>query len=700
MPLMTQIRNNLAKAFAVFAAFFIVYIVLDWGMDITQRRFKEVGDYIGMVNGTKINYREFSEMLRQQAEAYRKQTGAEPDEETDRQIRNQVWNGLVQQILIEHELDRLGIRVTDDEIRDILLGPNPPEMIANQFKDSLGVFNRAAYDRAVADPQNRQAWIQVENDLHRQRRLEKLQSILFASARATEGEIKQRFVDKSISMQADYVLFDPNRFIPDSLVQVTDADIQKQYNSNQEEFKINAARRLKYVSFSLAPSEDDSAAVLAEMNRFLDQVKAGMDFKELAKTYSELPVNDTTFVKHGDLSRERENAIFSAKKGQIVGPVGDFSGYHLIKILDERKASTEYVRASHILLSSLLGPDSVAKIQKAKDLLKRVRSGEDIEKLARENSEDYGTKEAGGDLGWNGRGAWVKPFEQAAFGAKVGDVVGPVRTQLGWHIIKVTGRDSRELKLVTLTMKVKASTQSIEAAYQRTQDFAYLAKDEGFEKSAQSSSYQVRETPEFTKGSFIPGVGINDAVMNFAFGSKIDAISEPISVTGGVAVFRVSAIREEGVRPLEEVKTIVRSQVLRQKKMQQLREQVDAFYKTLSPTTDLVTAAQSVPNAAAQKTGAFKATDAPQGVGRDYVFIGTASSLKPGELSKPFEGTRGYYIIKLTSKAALDSTQYTGERNSLQDQILQEKRNRLFSDWLTALRDKADIEDLRDKFYR
>lgn len=700
MPLMTQIRNNLAKAFAVFAAFFIIYIVLDWGMDITQRRHKEVGDYIGKINGTKINYREFSELLRQQAEAYHKQSGAEADEETDRQIRNQVWNGLVQQILIDHELDRLGITVTDDEIRDILLGPNPPEMIANQFKDSLGVFNRAAYDRAVADPQNRQAWIQVENELRRQRRLEKLQSILFASTRAAEGEIQQRFIDRTVSMEADYVLFDPNRFIPDSLVEVTDADIQKQYNSNQEEFKINAARKLKYVYFNLAPSKDDTAAVLSEMNRYLDQVKAGMDFRELAKTYSELPVNDTTFVKHGELSRQRENVVISAKKGQIIGPVGDLNGYHLIKVLEERKGSAEFVRASHILLSAALGSDSVAKIQKAKDLLKRARSGESFDKLVRENSEDFGSKEAGGDLGWNGRGAWVKPFEQAAFGAKVGDIVGPVRSQFGWHIVKVTGKDNRELKLATLTMKVKASAQSVETAYQRAQDFAVLAKDEGFEKSAEFSSYQIRETPEFTKGSFIPGIGVNDAVMNFAFDKKLGAMSEPISVTGGIAVFKVSGIREEGARPLEEVKVIVRSQVLRQKKMQKLREQVDAFDKTLSQSTDLLAAGQSTPNAVAQKTGAFKATDAPQGVGRDYMFIGTALSLKPGELSKPFEGTRGFYIIKLMSKMAFDSTQYASERNSMQDQIVQEKRNRLFSDWLTALRDKADIEDLRDKFYR
>ena len=701
MPLMTQIRNNLTKAFAVFAFFFIVYIVLDWWMDITGRRHQAgAGDYIGTVNGTKISYRDFSELLRQQTDAVRKRTGADPDEETDRQMRNQVWNALVQQILVEHEVDRLGITVTDDEVRSILLGPHPPEMIANQFKDSLGVFNRAAYDRAVADPQNRQAWIQVENDIKRQRRLEKLQSLLFATTRVTPEELRQRFIDRTITVDGEYVFFDPNKSISDSIVQVTDGDLQKYYNANQEEYKVRAARKLKYVFFSLAPTSDDSAAVLTEMNRILDQAKSGMDFVDLAKTYSDESVNDTTYVKHGELSRQMEGAVFSAKKGQIVGPISDFSGYHSAKILDERRGSAEYVRASHILLSATTGSDSTAKIKEAKELLGRIRNGESFEALAREYSEDPGSKTAGGDLGWTSRGGWVKPFEQAAFGAKVGDIVGPIRTQFGWHIIKVTGRDNRELKIVALAMKIKASAQSADATYGRAQDFVSLAKDEGFEKSAELSSYQVRETQEFTKGGFIPGIGISDAVMSFAFSKKLDAISDPISVVGGVAVFKISGIREEGVRPLEEIKNIVRSAVLRQKKMQKLREQVDAFHKTLNSNTDLLASARALPDAAAQKTGPFKATDGPQGVGRDYAFIGTAFALKPGEISKPFEGTRGYYILKLTSKTSFDSTQYAKERSSLQDQILQEKRNRLFSDWLTALRDKAEIEDLRDRFYR
>ncbi|MEX2088267.1 MAG: peptidylprolyl isomerase [Bacteroidota bacterium] len=696
---MTKIRNNLSKAFAVFAVFFIVYIVLDWGMDIGDRQRGGGGDVIGKVGGTEISYREFSELLRAQSEAYRQQTGNDPDDQTEQQIRSQVWNSVTQQALIELELERLGITVTDDEIRDILLGSNPPEAIANQFKDSLGVFNRAAYDRAVADPQNSQAWIQVERDLRRQRRIEKLQSILFASMRITDGELRQRFIDQNVTMEADYVLFDPNRLVPDSMIVVADSDIERHYNTTQDEFKVRAARKVKYVLFNLAPTGEDSAIVLAEMDRLTDQLNNGMDFMELARSYSEIPPEEK-WVKHGELTRQRETAAFSARKGAVVGPVADVDGYHLIKVLDERKGEGEFVRASHILLNAVSGPDSVAQIEKARSLLQQVRGGADFAALALEHSQDVSNKAQGGELGWTGRGGWVAPFERAAFGARVGDVVGPVRTQFGWHLIKVTGRDSRELKVVQLSMKVKASPRSIDLAYARADDFAVLAEDEGFEKSAELSAYEVRETPEFTKGGFIPGLGVSDAVMNFAFTGKLNAISTPMTVAGGVAVFKVSAIREEGVRPLEDVKGIVRSQVVRKKKMDQLRERVNTFYATLTPSTDLLPAAQSLQNVNAQKSGPFKAGEAPLGVGRDYAFIGTALALNPGDLSKPFEGARGYYIVKLTSKTPFDSLKFSNDRNTLRDQLLQEKQNRLFSEWLTALRDKAEIEDYRDRFFR
>jgi peptidyl-prolyl cis-trans isomerase D len=247
---------------------------------------------------------------------------------------------------------------------------------------------------------------------------------------------------------------------------------------------------------------------------------------------------------------------------------------------------------------------------------------------------------------------------------------------------------------------VKVSSQTIEAAFQKAQDFVYLAKDEGFEKAAENSKFEVLETPEFQRTGSIPGIGQNDALMNFAFTNKVGAISEPINIRNAVIVAKVSNIREEGVRPFEEVKASLKAMALKQKKLDMIHGQADAFYKTLTPTSEILSAAQSNQNLIAQNTGVFKPTDAPQGVGRDLKFIGAALSLKPGEVSKPIEGNRGYYIIQLVSKTPFDTVGYNVERESLRSQLLQEKRNRVLSDWHTALLEKADIIDHRDKFFR
>ncbi|HWP81675.1 MAG TPA: peptidylprolyl isomerase [Bacteroidota bacterium] len=699
MALMTRIRDNLSKVFAVFAVVFILYIMLDWGMDLPALNPGGKTDVVGVINGKEIKYREFAELLRQMIQTYKSQTGRDPDEETERQIRQQVWNEIVGQTLIEQEIDRLGITVTDEEIVEIAHGPNPPEFVASQFRDSNGVFNRAAYEAALADPQNRAAWLQVEEIIRRQRRSEKLTSLLLASIRVTEGEIRQRFIDQNVTLEAEYVLFDPNRLVDDSLVTVTDDEVRKHYEETQEEFRIRAARRLKYVYFSQSPTAEDTLDVLSEMNRLLEQVKAGGDFLELAKTYSEIPATDAYF-KHGELSRVKENAVFSAKKGDVVGPIVDFDGVHLIKILDERRGTKEYVRASHILLGNVTGPDSVKQIQKARDILRQARSGANFAELARQHSEDPGSASQGGDLGWTAREGWVKPFADAAFGARVGQIVGPVRSQFGWHIIKVTGRDNRELKIADLAMRIKASSSAIDRMYQLAEDFAYLAKEEGFEKAAEFSKYEVRETPDFTKGSPVPGIGVNDAVSNFAFKNNVGSISDPLGVPGGIAVFMVSSIRHEGFRPLDDVKGIVRAQVVRKKKMSLIKPRVDEFYASLKPGSDLIAAASGLHGVTAQRTGPFKAGESVAMLGRDPAFTGLALSLNPGEISKPFQGQRGYYIVKVLSKSPFDSTRYASEWKTLHDQILSEKRNRFTSDWLTRLRESAEIADNRDKFYR
>ena len=202
------------------------------------------------------------------------------------------------------------------------------------------------------DPRNKEIWIKVEDMIRQTQQRVKLQSILTAAVGVSESEVKDLYNDRQETMNADFVLFDVNRMVPDTAVKVADDDLKKTYADHQEDYRTKATRKIKYVVFAQTPSAQDSASALTEITKLLDQAKSGTtDFSEFVKTYSENP-SDDKFHKHGELSRPVENAAFAAKKGQIVGPIKDGNGYHLIKVLDERQGSQEELSFDRVIFLS------------------------------------------------------------------------------------------------------------------------------------------------------------------------------------------------------------------------------------------------------------------------------------------------------------------------------------------------------------
>lgn len=237
MPLMTRMRDNM-PAIIIFLVFaFILTIIFEWGMDYLGLS-SQSQEYVGVINDRNINYQEFVELVRERSEQQKTQTGKEPDENELNRIRDEVWNSLVTQTLIDEEIQRLGIEVPDQEIVDWVKGENPPEFLHRQFVDSAGNFNRAAYESAISDPRNKEIWIRVEEGLKKQRMQEKLQSIVLAGVRVSETEIFQKFSDQNLKLSADYIFFDPNKFVTDEEANVTDSDIEKFYNENSSEYKV------------------------------------------------------------------------------------------------------------------------------------------------------------------------------------------------------------------------------------------------------------------------------------------------------------------------------------------------------------------------------------------------------------------------------------------------------------------------------
>lgn len=227
-----------------------------------------------------------------------------------------------------------------------------------------------------------------------------------------------------------------------------------------------------------------------------------------------------------------------------------------------------------------------------------------------------------------------------------------------------------------------------------------FAKDGKFEKDAEGFGLQVRETPSFIKGGMIPGIGVNEAVSKFAFDKDLGDISEAFQVNGGVAIFKISEVKKEGVRPLDEVRNILQPRVMRKKKLEMMKSVVEKQRSSMSDTVDLSSLASSDPRISVQSTGQFSPTGAIPMIGRDNAFLGVAMTLPVQKVSQPVEGERGYYLIKVLNRTPFDSASFNAQKNILAAQMLQEKKQRIVNGWLENLKAKADIEDLRDTFYR
>ncbi|MDD5773123.1 MAG: peptidylprolyl isomerase [bacterium] len=232
-----------------------------------------------------------------------------------------------------------------------------------------------------------------------------------------------------------------------SKIEVSEKEIDDYFEKQKEEL------RAKHI---LLNTEEEANAVLNELNN-------GRDFDELAKERSKGPSaekgGDLGYFRKGDMLPEFEDKVFQMKKGEIAGPVKTQFGYHIIKLEDRRTIEPgERIHAFHIVSKTL---------EESKDLLERLKKGEDFETLAKEKSIGPSAKD-GGDLGFFKRGDMVSEFENVAFNLKIGELSDIVKTDYGYHIIKVVSKETLspdQVAAVKLNIKNKLTQDKMEKVY-------------------------------------------------------------------------------------------------------------------------------------------------------------------------------------------------------------------------------------------
>jgi parvulin-like peptidyl-prolyl isomerase len=695
MAMMAKMRS-LAPAFILTVGGLFVLFMVITDSNVLQAIGGKRANVVGTVNGQEISYQEFQAELDRQLEAQKKQTGQDLDENQTDQIREQVWDALVTQKIISGLIKDYGIKVSDQEVRDIILGDNPPDFLKKNFIDSTGNFNRKIYEDALFDPRNKQALVQAEDIVRQSRLTQKLQSMILASVTVGEDEVKRKFVEQNTNINAEYALVDLTQ-VPDSAIKVTDSDLRAYYDKNIELYKVPPQRKLKFVLFKNVASAEDTQMVVNNLNNVKKSMSEGdtLGFAQLVKIYSERPFSRDTLTVQA-LTPEVIAAFNKAKPESILGPFMTPQGCILYNYLGSVQSKDEFVRASHILINQF-GSDE-KNLAEANKIFDSLKAGKDFATLAKEYSQDPGSASKGGDLGYFGKGMMVKEFEEASLKGKVGEIQKPIKTNFGYHIIKVTDRTNKKYVVEEIVNQIKQTASSRDRNFNNANDFSYLAKKNDFDQEANLMKYQIQETPLFVENAAaIPSIGRSERLLKFAFSNSVNTISDPFKVPNGFVVVKIIESTNEGYRPFDELKEQLKPIVTREMKFEKIKVIADNIYKKINGDLGKVTSVN--PRINVVQTGNFTPSGFIPAIGRDYAFVDAAMSLQLNKVSEPLKGIRGYYLIKVISRTSFDQKAFEEKSNEIRNQLLQQKRNTFLNQWIADIKKSADIVDHRYMFF-
>lgn len=263
----------------------------------------------------------------------------------------------------------------------------------------------------------------------------------------------------------------------------------------RKKYEVRASHIL--IMLSQTPTPEDSIRAYLKADTIRKRLKNGEDFSLVAMEMSEDQTakqngGDLYYFTGGMTVPEFEDIVYSIKAGGYTKePVRTMFGLHFVKLTDKKKRY-DGIRASHILIqdqkdSTGMVIDSLGTLDKAKSILERLKNGEDFSAVASEVSQDPGSKDKGGDLGFFDRRRMVQSFDSAAFSLKVGQISDLVRTPFGWHIIKLTEvkeYEPFEKQLDNLKNEFKRS-QTYRVKYNQflenmRKDYDFKISDEGY----------------------------------------------------------------------------------------------------------------------------------------------------------------------------------------------------------------------------
>lgn len=348
--------------------------------------------------------------------------------------------------------------------------------------------------------------------------------------------------------------------------------------------------------------------------------------------------------------------------------------------------------------------DWEVSFNRIKQLHDSITAGADFAEIAKTYSQDGSAKD-GGDLGWFNQGQMVPEFDKMVFAMNPNEISEPIKTQFGWHIIKLHEKKEEseknpgqtESKLVKkahashILIKAELSRETMDELYNRLESFRVSANKVGFLKAAEDLQIPLRQAQPFFRGKNIQFIGNNPQVSDFAFENELNAISDLMENNSAYFVVQVAQILPAGPSTFEEAQEKVQLDLLKYKVMTLCRDTANAIWADIQAGTPIDQAAKKHGDEY-KELEPFKRNDFIPEFRRDPQAIGAAFSLTtPEQMTPPSEHSQGMVIIKLIERTTPDLTEFNAKRDSVYYNIVMHKQQDLYTRWFDNLVKNSEI---------
>lgn len=661
---------------------------------------------VGKVNGVELDNAEYQQRIENaQRNAQQSMGGLSLGDEDVQRIREQAWDGFLQEQIMKGQFEELGIEVTKAELIDAVRGKNPHPIMMRYFVNpQTGQYDPEMVNRVrenARQDQTGQMSAQLEmldQEISNYQASNKYITLINQAINYPKWMADMQQADNAKNANISYVHV-PYVTIADSTLKVTDAELNKYIQDHSAEFQVEESRRIEYLSFDVIPSAADTAAALADLVKLKEELDTTPDPASFTKLNSELGFNDI-FLSRNAIQVPEKDSIVDLPVGAIYGPYRDGNALVFAKML-ARRIQPDTLKFSHIFIPlQTANGDSIAK-KTADSLESVIRGGGNMAALAMVFSQDPYSKQNGGEYTLSGLAQVPNefaPVKEAAYTGSVGQVKVIKLPNLGYSVMKINAHinPTPAVKVAYLAKRVDASSATSSEALAAANEFASKNRDKkSFDKSIQEEGLNKRLANNIRPMDFVlPGLGNAREIVSWAYEADPGDISPVFSLEDKFVIAVLTGAHDKGVAPLADVRPQVEAEVRKIKKAEQIMAKMN------NPAT-LEAAASATNQPVLTAEGVSFASPFVAALGPEPRIAGAAFNKAWGtaKSSTPIQGLSGVYVIKVNEYVDVEQPAY----DYATQRQAQERDTRQMVDQLLfplILKKKSDISDNRAKFFR